>query len=696
MEPPVVAKSQRKGISKSRTGCRTCKLKRLKCDETKPDCRNCLQRGRVCPGYQVSLQWSTKHEHRNPVMSPSIKGPLDFQQLASAASQAIVTEPKIVKHGGRRKSSTAHDGIPECSPQPEHPSVSDYGETANLADWIAHSKPSFFEESLGFSENSQPQNFDFDESPELDSMITIGNSLVDHAPSEPVEPTTDDKHNETAQSLCHSYPTPSEYSPVQQSQRLVLSAPCHSLIDVPTFLIEHWFKSVCCYWSACDSETNPYRYLGASLCGSSKSVFYSLQSMSAASLIEYLPHLRGVANSAPSLAIEAIGEELTALNNETDGLSRFPSGLVLSLFCMGSSLCWTDPQRLGTHFLRQVSRVLRHLKRRSGAFQAEDHQLLEFFNGCLKYEEMLRCIAGEEGVGATSVLQPEGHHEECVSVDPHAWTGVSPDILGLFGRAISLCRKECKRRQRHDSTTLRSMQEAMVDIEKAQSLEEILLGTETAVLRPSSHHGTESVRMSHLHDTTEAYRLSSLLQLYQTFPDLIARRIPSQIGPDGLVPYSVWLSPLALHIMSLLQRLPPTSDLRCIQPLLYLSVGSCLRYDDISSTFLETEDISSTKFDVFPFDVVEGYPTVKPTSTFPEHIFQSSDLTQHSLNIGRARKLVIERLSQLEQVLPPKPIAVAKQLMKAAWAVFDDEILISRKTHWLDIMATTGLRTLFG
>ena len=44
-----------------RTGCQTCKVKRLKCDETKPTCRNCERRGVRCGGYQKVLQWRS-HE----------------------------------------------------------------------------------------------------------------------------------------------------------------------------------------------------------------------------------------------------------------------------------------------------------------------------------------------------------------------------------------------------------------------------------------------------------------------------------------------------------------------------------------------------------------------------------------------------------------------------------------------------------
>ncbi|KAI8654042.1 Zn(2)-C6 fungal-type domain-containing protein [Fusarium sp. Ph1] len=37
----------------SKSGCRTCKIRRLKCDKGRPGCRRCLSTGRVCDGYGV-------------------------------------------------------------------------------------------------------------------------------------------------------------------------------------------------------------------------------------------------------------------------------------------------------------------------------------------------------------------------------------------------------------------------------------------------------------------------------------------------------------------------------------------------------------------------------------------------------------------------------------------------------------------
>lgn len=44
-------------MSRSRSGCLTCKRRHRKCDETKPECLQCLGQGIKCAGYNVVLRW---------------------------------------------------------------------------------------------------------------------------------------------------------------------------------------------------------------------------------------------------------------------------------------------------------------------------------------------------------------------------------------------------------------------------------------------------------------------------------------------------------------------------------------------------------------------------------------------------------------------------------------------------------------
>ncbi|KAJ9608862.1 hypothetical protein H2200_006633 [Cladophialophora chaetospira] len=74
MEPIKTIKRKRPFLSKTRTGCLTCKVRKVKCDEEKPACRRCTSTGRKCDGYApVSKSASTTppSRHSSPGKGPS-------------------------------------------------------------------------------------------------------------------------------------------------------------------------------------------------------------------------------------------------------------------------------------------------------------------------------------------------------------------------------------------------------------------------------------------------------------------------------------------------------------------------------------------------------------------------------------------------------------------------------------------------
>ncbi|KAK1499114.1 C6 zinc finger protein [Colletotrichum tamarilloi] len=54
----------RKGSRKTRTGCITCKIRKVKCDETKPTCNRCAATGRQCDGYSPAPSPTNKSQLR--------------------------------------------------------------------------------------------------------------------------------------------------------------------------------------------------------------------------------------------------------------------------------------------------------------------------------------------------------------------------------------------------------------------------------------------------------------------------------------------------------------------------------------------------------------------------------------------------------------------------------------------------------
>ncbi|KAH6691184.1 hypothetical protein BKA61DRAFT_742571 [Leptodontidium sp. MPI-SDFR-AT-0119] len=84
--------------TKSKTGCRTCKIRRVKCDESRPSCKNCCSTGRKCDGYgiwnTVTIPASTTRETTPTVITiyPQSRGDIP---LGTSNINVFLTLPKL-------------------------------------------------------------------------------------------------------------------------------------------------------------------------------------------------------------------------------------------------------------------------------------------------------------------------------------------------------------------------------------------------------------------------------------------------------------------------------------------------------------------------------------------------------------------------------------------------------------------------
>ncbi|OBR02725.1 C6 zinc finger domain protein [Colletotrichum higginsianum IMI 349063] len=102
----------RKGSPKVKTGCRTCKARKVKCDETKPKCKRCITSGRQCAGYEPALehglswyrpQQLTAHDQRegrafqffSHMVGPVLSGPMDAYFWTHLVVQFSHFEPAV-------------------------------------------------------------------------------------------------------------------------------------------------------------------------------------------------------------------------------------------------------------------------------------------------------------------------------------------------------------------------------------------------------------------------------------------------------------------------------------------------------------------------------------------------------------------------------------------------------------------------
>jgi hypothetical protein len=384
----------------------------------------------------------------------------------------------------------------------------------------------------------------------------------------------------------------------------------------------------------------------------------------------------------------------------------------LTVLLVGQTTAWHDPKDLGLMHLKTAKRLnRRRLEQQVGAVDNRAQRQNEFFEQCILYWDMLAGFVEDDidefGFGEFDTgdsLPPLGRDTTLSANDkgqifPHPWTGVAPKVQKLFAQVGRLIRHYRKMKAQNAlSLDFLSLDlgfdaefphDSIATVEatgKAHDLEEELLSFEPPSLSSLVDAGDENTPVQQYLFLAEAYRCAALLEIYRIFPSILSKRIPfsgnsfvsscssSQISPFLPIPTSQppsdFLISLAIHTISLLEKLPPTSGTRCLQPIVLIAAASELRFSPPNYSI--SDPLS---------------PFIHATSS---SIFQS--LTNREVDIAAARRFVTMRLQEFQMSLPAKPIVKAERLVKETWERAD----LGQEVFWMDVMDEMGWNTIFG
>lgn len=118
---------------RTKTGCLTCRKRRIKCDETKPRCKNCIKSKRPCEGYTQRVVFkdpanlATHHDQFGPAVYPlgsrhhgSVVAHPSNQNSAQASLQPIAPRPAPFNTSYRQPISFAIQHAQSFHPQQSH------------------------------------------------------------------------------------------------------------------------------------------------------------------------------------------------------------------------------------------------------------------------------------------------------------------------------------------------------------------------------------------------------------------------------------------------------------------------------------------------------------------------------------------------------------------------------------------------
>ncbi|KAK6610571.1 C6 zinc finger domain containing protein [Botrytis cinerea] len=443
------------------------------------------------------------------------------------------------------------------------------------------------------------------------------------------------------------------------------------LVHLPTMLVEYYFGYICVIFSSFDGIFNPFRSTVGQLWDDSAPIYYAIQSMAAA----YLSH------DFPRMSVPCWVES-------HDNIDK----TLLTVLLVGQTTAWHNPRDLGLAHLKTAKRLYKQRLSQQGA--NSDNKVRrqnEFFQQCILYWDLLAgFVEDEENIAmleedstlVESATGPNTDHQ----IFPHPWTGVAPKVQGLFaqvGRLIRSYRKSTFTPISNislndpffdfNSIPLQSTVFASIEwTNRARHLEEKLLAVNLPTETELVDAGDENTPVRQYILLAEAYRCAALLEIYRIFPSIYLNRQPDSQEILSLpVSHSVeeFLISLALHVTSLLEKIPSTSGTRCLQPIVMIVAASELKF----STASMNEFSIDTPFGASQF----GGPGYRHCSTSGSAAISSS-ITNFEVDIAAARRFIITRFQEFKLSLPAKPMAKALILIEETWARAD----IGQEVFW--------------
>ncbi|KAJ5204874.1 uncharacterized protein N7498_005753 [Penicillium cinerascens] len=458
-----------------------------------------------------------------------------------------------------------------------------------------------------------------------------------------------------------------------------------TLQDHSSMLVEYYFKEVCGMMSCYDGQLNPYRTMISNVWSGSPSLYYITQSMAAACLSEVSPNFSSIGLQLQNQAALCLSGEIRGHQIETSSL--------LALVMLGMSRCWHNPGDIGQSEFDTLARIVLSSKACESNTRMADEEKRFFFHNSLVYWQVLLSFISDREPDVRGIRHnrpqpaPSDELESHEPQMPHPQTGVGVEVQMLAMNVGNLVRKERKRIHSRRFASRNDIDQAHKAILEAEQLQSRLSASQLPRKNTIVDSGDDLTPVDHLIKIAEAYRCTGLLQLYRNFPDLLLpyaslndpthefitfSPIPDNSpNPEAGLPENAWLIYLALHILDLVQDIPVSSTSRSIQPFLLVSICSELALDRTGCSVASAQKL--------PLASLASSPRLKTPVT--------------ELDILRARRSIISRLSSFENMLAAKPIQQMLLLVKETWACMDKN---QRDTYWMDVMMDKGYETLMG
>ncbi|EAS27416.1 C6 zinc finger domain-containing protein [Coccidioides immitis RS] len=695
--------------SKSRNGCVTCKSKRLKCDETKPICRQCQKRNVTCGGYKKDFKWRPFEESSfaNKVSSKGKKVvvPLPRASSLSPTNQVSNTSSSPRSPGSptwQIRSSDAQNDSPRLhSASPSNPDIvfpspsdvlpqmpSPHEPALEGQDRIL--PPSPLEFPLGQSPNSRDDHLSDTHTIHTPNASFDGQQYGSFFP-----PYMNGEDGEIEEVVRQTDLWGDPVSPSMISRTLYnLTMPVEPKFSSGSseMLLMRFDRRTCGILSVKDGiSENPWRTLVWPLAKESPALYHAICSLAAFHCSKEDPQLKVYGMDHMRESVRAL-----AMNIRT---MRTDAALATTL-ALAFAESWDRHISNGVQHLRGAKVLVTQAmeNQRQLSARRSDFARLRFLYNTWVYTAVLARLTSLEETGFDDFpLLPEPlPHTRVHEIDP--LLGCAATLFPLIGQVANLVRKVC-------STKTNSI----AIISQAIELKTLIEQWEPPKYFEPPEDPTSDVQ--HSYQTAQAYRWATLLHLHLAVPE-----IPSEPASELAKRVLVLLATVPLSSRAIVVQIFPLLAASCevdneedrtwvrerwaaMQNRLMIgNIDRCLevihavwsRRDEYNLTKLRGQQVSY----VIPLDPTRR-GNIQQGSAIDDDYPEALDLFDDQ---GRRQSVPdISNLSFGSPILSsPIPVPVRKGSMHMPLEGLEFEKTVRGKLHWLGVMRDWNWEVLLG
>jgi hypothetical protein len=212
-------------------------------------------------------------------------------------------------------------------------------------------------------------------------------------------------------------------------------------------------------------------------------------------------------------------------------------------------------------------------------------QVDSFIIGCMAYWEAVASFLMNQPLNAVPYLSPFCDQCKLRRIYPNLWAGICTPVLILLAKAGTLSRQQSMLHRLSITASTSQIQDYLHSdlVVQARETEKAVLSYRAPAQDRIEDTGDVLTPVRYLHQLAQIYHLSTLLELYRVFPDLLQDR------EDDSLDISPKLLAIATSILAAIQAILRTSGVNCLLTIPLLIAGSILQPTARSSAIITDE-----------------------------------------------------------------------------------------------------------